>query len=638
MTALRLGACRTALGYRFEVWAPARQDVELLLHPAMPGERRFRLDKDADGYFSVTVPEARAGDRYAYRLDGEGPFPDPASRYQPAGVHGASQIVDPSRFNWSDAGWRGVPLDDAVVYELHVGTFTPEGSFAAAIDRLPYLVDLGATLIELMPVGDFPGSRNWGYDGVDLFAPARCYGGPDDLRRLVDAAHAAGLGVLLDVVYNHFGPDGAYLNVFSPYYLSGRHRTPWGAAVNLDAEHSAHVRRFFIESALHWLTEYHFDGLRLDATHGFVDESDCHFARELSGAVRGAIHDRTVLLIAEDERNLATIVQPLEAGGWGMDAVWADDFHHQIRRHTAGDRDGYYEDYTGSLEDLAAGLRQGWFYCGQHSAYLGKPRGTDPCGVALNRMVICLQNHDQVGNRPFGARLHHSIDAATYRAASAVLLFAPETPLLFMGQEWAASTPFLYFTDHHEELGRAVTEGRRREFARFTAFADEATRARIPDPQAHATFAASRLNWADLQAPAHAAILRLYRALLALRRTVPALRGPEGAEVVALDGRGLAIRRRGGAEELLLLACLRVPADVHARHGWPSDAGGWRVVLTTEDEAFVADDEGEPQRPAIAADAGPPAVTFHRPGAVVFRRVRSADAGVRATPAAAPPR
>jgi maltooligosyltrehalose trehalohydrolase len=619
----RLGACRAEPGFRFEVCAPTHQRVELLLYQSSTRSRRVPLTTKADGTFVVTLTDVKAGDRYAYLLDGEGPFPDPASRYQPEGVHGPSQIIDPTQFAWSDHDWRGVRLQDAIIYELHVGTFTPAGTFEGVTERLQYLADLGITVVELMPVADFPGRWNWGYDGVSLFAPARCYGTPDALRRLVDTAHRLGLAVILDVVYNHFGPDGAYLTVFSPYYLSTQHRTPWGAAVNLDGDNSNQARAFFVENALHWLTEYHFDGLRLDATHGFVDESPSHLVRELALSVRESINDRSVLLIAEDERNLNTIVRPFDESGWGVDAVWSDDFHHQIRRLSAGDRDGYYQDFSGSVADLATTVRRGWFYTGQHSAYHDAPRGTDPTGVPLNKMVFCIQNHDQVGNRPFGSRLNHEIDPALFRAVTAVLLFAPETPLLFMGQEWAASSPFLYFTDHHEELGRLVTEGRRKEFSRFAAFSDETSRARIPDPQAESTFAASQLPWNEIDAAGHAGVRRLYHALLTLRRREPALRSPEGVAVVALGEHSLAIERTSGrSEALLLLACLRAPATVDARQWAARDSAGlWEAVLTTEDDAFVTMSEDDP------GDASPPSIdgrglaTFHRPGAVVMRRV-----------------
>jgi len=610
-----------AAGYRFSVWAPTRRGVDLVFFPSSGSERRIPLAPEPDGCFGVTLAEARPGDRYAYLLDGEGPFPDPCSRYQPDGVHGASELIDPSAFAWSDRGWRGVALRDAVLYELHVGTFSPQGTFAGVTDRLPYLADLGISVLELMPVADFPGRWNWGYDGVSLFAPARCYGRPDDLRRLVDTAHGLGLAVILDVVYNHFGPDGAYQAVFSPYYLSAQHRTPWGAAVNLDGDHSAAVRAFFIRNALQWLTEYHLDGLRLDATHGFVDETPSHLIRDLTLHAREVIRDRTLLLMAEDERNLDTAIRPASEGGWGLDAVWSDDFHHQVRRLTAGDRDGYYQDFSGSVADLAATIEKGWFYCGQHSTYLDRPRGTDPARLPVSRMVFCIQNHDQVGNRAFGTRLTHDVDAATFRALAALLLFLPETPLLFMGQEWAATSPFLYFTDHNPDLGRLVTEGRRREFSRFAAFADEATRTAIPDPQAESTFAASRLDWSELERPAHRAMRDLYRAMLALRRGDRAF---EAGDVMAwpLGDQGLAVRRIGGSDHpLLLLACLRGSAIVDAR-SWPavSPGDGWHPALTTEDHRFVEANDRAAGGEGLWHPNGAAVVEFRRPGAAILRK------------------
>jgi maltooligosyltrehalose trehalohydrolase len=453
--------------------------VEVVLETRGRSPQRRALGSAPRGYFEATFGDVAAGDRYRYVLDDRGPFPDPASRYQPDGVHGASMVVDPAAFGWSDRGWSGVRLDELVVYELHVGTFAPGGRFENVEARLPYLRDLGVTAVELMPIADFPGTRNWGYDGAALFAPARCYGAPDGLRRLVDSAHRIGLAVLLDVVYNHVGPDGAYLYAFSPYYFTDRYESVWGAGVNLDGEHSEDVRTFLCENALHWLEEYHIDGLRLDATHAMHDDSPRHFLAELGERVAGLPGWRR-LLIAEDDRNLAHMVTPRSAGGWGLDAVWADDLHHQFRRLLAGDSDGYYQDFRGTTADIAATIRQGWFFTGQRSTHRGEARGTDPSGLALERFVVCLQNHDQVGNRAFGDRLHHQIGLPAYRAASVLLLTAPETPLLFMGQEWAASTPFLFFTDHPPELGRLVTKGRRREFRRFTAFADPSSRERFP--------------------------------------------------------------------------------------------------------------------------------------------------------------
>ena len=617
-----LGAFRNDGGVCFRMWAPGRTLVELVLDPQGAAPRRERLASGGDGTFTGTFDTVTAGDLYMYLLDGAGPYPDPCSRFQPHGVHGPSAVIDPAAFEWSDRHWTGVRLERAIIYELHVGTFTPSGTFDGVTERLPYLADLGATVIELMPVADFPGSHNWGYDGVSLFAPCRRYGTPDDLRRLVDTAHSLGLGVLLDVVYNHFGPDGAYGTVFSPCYRSSRHQSPWGAAINLDGERSGPVRAFFIENALHWLQEYHVDGLRLDATHWLMDDSTPHFVAELAVRVRESVTGRTVLLVAEDERNLATIVRRSAEGGWGLDAVWADDFHHHVRRRSAGDRDGYYQDYSGSIADLAATLRQGWFYRGQHSEHAGAPRGTSPAGVPLERMIVCLQNHDQIGNRPSGGRLHHQIEPALFRALSALLLFAPETPLLFMGQEWAASTPFLFFTDHHPELGRLVTEGRRTEFSRFEAFASEETRARIPDPQAVSTFEASRLIWDERAFAPHAGVLELYRTLLRLRRTERALQPGSRFDVVELDDRGLALARGDTPGETMLLVVWFEGSGVYSqdRYGPHLPGRGWSIMLSTEEPTFQ-ESLDQPRTRALQIEAEEPLVLrFDRPSAVILRR------------------
>jgi maltooligosyltrehalose trehalohydrolase len=615
-----LGAWPEAGGVRFRVWAPERRTVALELEVPGKDATTPALERDRDGYWSAFVPGLPAGTQYRYRLDGDGPFPDPASRSQPEGVHGPSRVVDASRFAWQATGWTGICLEDLVVYELHVGTFSPQGSFEGAASRLEHLRDLGVTAVELMPLGDFPGRRNWGYDGVSLFAPARCYGAPDDLRRLVDRAHGLGLAVLLDVVYNHLGPDGAYLGLFSPGYFSKRHETPWGAAVNLDGPASEQVRAFLFENALHWLHEYRFDGLRLDATHAIHDDSPRHFLAELQARVRASLPHRHVVVIAEDSRNLARMVRPELAGGWGLDAVWADDFHHQVRRCLAGDADGYYRDYTGSIADLATTVRDGWFFQGQHSSYLGKPRGTDPTGEPPRRYVVCLQNHDQVGNRALGERLHHQVEPAAWRAASVLLLLVPETPLLFMGQEWAASTPFLYFTDHHDELGRLVTEGRREEFKGFAAFSDPAARERIPDPQAEATFARSRLDWSEPGREPHAAAERLYRALLALRREERPSGVERGAlDVAALDEATLAVRlgpRPKVSPRLLLVVRLAGAGEVRVSTSALAlpEGAAWRERLSTEDTRFAADPQ--PVRTDVGAKGF--TVAFSRPGAVVF--------------------
>jgi maltooligosyltrehalose trehalohydrolase len=622
MTGFRpsLGAWPEKGGVRFRVWAPEHGRVEVALEGDSGAVRAPPMERDGEGYWQALVPGIGAGALYRYRLDGEGPFPDPASRFQPEGVHGPSQVVDPARYEWRAEAWRGRDLDELVAYELHVGTFTPEGTFAGAMAKLEHLRALGVTALELMPLADFPGNRNWGYDGAALFAPARSYGTPDDLRRLVDRAHLLGLGVILDVVYNHLGPDGAYLACFSPRYFTDRHRTPWGAALNFDGDGSEHVRAFFVENALHWLGEYRFDGLRLDATHAIHDGSARHLLAELPARARASVGDRRLLMIAEDNRNLAHMVRGEASQGLGLDAVWADDLHHQLRRHLAGDCDGYYEDYSGTARDVAETLRDGWFYKGQRSTYLDRPRGTDPTGEPPRRYVVCLQNHDQVGNRAHGERLHHQVDEAAFRAATALLLLAPETPLVFMGQEWAASSPFLYFTDHAAELGRLVTEGRRREFARFAAFADAVARARIPDPQAESTFAASRLDWSERPEERHARVERLYRALLDLRKQERPARAERGAfHVRPLDSGALAFHvapRSGVARHLLAVVRLSGAgaARIDADGLFLPRGAAWREALATEEACFAAD-----ARPAsVVRDREDLVATFSRPGAIVL--------------------
>jgi maltooligosyltrehalose trehalohydrolase len=615
-----LGAILGSDGARFTVWAPEAHKVEVELLFDGRFDRRT-LSPGRDGTFSAAFHDIPAGARYRFLVDGAGPFPDPASRFQPEGVHGPSEVIDPGRFVWTDSSWSGLPLDSLVAYELHVGAFTQEGTFRATTAKLRDLADLGITAVELMPLNDFAGGRNWGYDGVALYAPARCYGTPDDLRAFVNEAHRLGIAVLLDVVYNHFGPDGAYHARLSPYYYSA-YESPWGRAINLDGPHSAMVRRFFIENALHWICEYHMDGLRLDATHALIDQGDRHFLAEFSATVRQSAPDRQVLLIAEDHRNLAHMLRPEDDRGWGFDAVWADDFHHQVRRRMAGDADGYYSDYTGSTEDIAATLREGWFYRGQYSEYLRHVRGTETTGLTLDRFVIFVQNHDQVGNRAFGDRVHHVISMAEYRAISALLLAAPETPLLFMGQEWAASSPFLFFTDHQAELGRLVSEGRRREFSRFAAFTDPDVRERIPDPQALNSFERSRLVWSEREIEPHASVLRLYEALLALRRREPALRShpPAPADVFAADEDTIVMRRLadGGAPPFLVIVRLGAGGRVTLA---PWHPGGvvrrWIAELSTEDPAYAADS----QPIDIRSDPGALSVRFARAGALLLKGV-----------------
>lgn len=578
-----VGATVTEGGVRFRLWAPGSREVEVMLE-SDAGIRDFAMSPTEGGYFEALVPEAGAGSRYSFRLDGEGPFPDPASRSQPGGVHAPSEVIDPHSFEWTDAAWRGTPLEELVIYELHVGTFSPEGTFDGAAALLPELVELNVTAIELMPVADFPGARNWGYDGVSLFAPAAAYGGPVGLQRLVDAAHALGLAVLLDVVYNHLGPDGNYLPAITGgRFFTDRHHTPWGDAIAFEGPHNGPVRDFVIQNALYWLRDYHIDGLRLDATHAMLDQSEPHILAELAERVH-ALPGRRRLLIAEDERHEERLLLPRAEGGYGLDGVWADDLHHQIRRHLTGDAEGYFAPYSGTAADIAATLRKGWWrpWTGAEESASRSPPGGGSAPIA--RYVQCIQNHDQIGNRALGERLNHKIEPGAYRAASALLLLSAGTPLLFMGQEWAASTPFLFFTDHTEELGESVTRGRRDEFAGFSAFRDPALRERIPDPQLPDTFERSRLKWAERSQPRHESILRLYRTLLAMRRD----QLPADFDVQALGKGALAVRRGG----LLAIVNLRgeIRVDLGEKEITAAGEGrAWLPVLATEEVRFGGD-------------------------------------------------
>jgi len=471
------------------------------------------MTRVADGWWSSDA-SLRAGLDYACFVDGEGPFPDPRSAAQSGGVHGPSRIVDHSAYNWSDDDWRAPSLEKAVIYELHVGTFTPAGTFAAVTERLDFLRDLGITHLELMPVAEFPGDRGWGYDGVDLFAPHYPYGGPEGLKALVDACHAHGLAVILDVVYNHFGPSGNYWRRFGPY-LTHRYATPWGDAVNLDDRGSDEVRRYFCDNALTWLRDYHFDGLRLDAVHAMFDQSATHFLEQLADEVAalGRRLDRPFVVIAESDLNDPRLVRPREMGGYALDAQWSDDFHHALHALLTGEREGYYKDF-GAVADLARALSQGFVYDGRYSVYRGRRHGGTPTGLSGHRFICCTQNHDQIGNRPRGERLSHLISPGRLKIAAAILLTSPFIPMIFQGEEWAASTPFQYFTGHPDpDLAHAVRKGRKREFAEFGW--DPAA---IPDPQAPATFARSRLDWTEPAREPYRKMLEWYRDLIALRR------------------------------------------------------------------------------------------------------------------------
>ncbi|HLZ32190.1 MAG TPA: malto-oligosyltrehalose trehalohydrolase [Chloroflexota bacterium] len=602
---LDLGANVSPAGVQFTVWAPAASRVEVELTES---GQLLSLRSVGNGVWSALVPRLPPGTLYRYRLNGERSRPDPYSRSQPNGVHGPSAVVDPDAFEWHDAAWRGVSIEGLVIYQCHVGTATPDGTFDGLVAELPRLQRLGVNAIEPLPVAEFPGARNWGYDGVDLFAPSHVYGGPDALKRFVDAAHKHGLGIILDVVYNHLGPDGNYLRDFAPAYFTDRYQTPWGAAINYAGPGSEFVRKLVVDNARYWLREFHVDGLRLDATHAIYDDSNVHVLAELTRAVRASLPaDRRVVLIAETSENDVRYLRPVDAGGLGFDAVWADDFHHALRRYLAGDHEGYYADYAGTLDEVAQCIERGWLYQGQPTPRSGfkVPRGTPARDRPADQFVYALQNHDQVGNRAFGERVHHQIDLDRYRAASTLLLFLPYTPMLFMGQEFGASTPFQYFTEHEPELGRLVTEGRRTEFRAFSAFADRETRQRIPDPQAASTFLNSKLRLEEASSPPGSSLQALYQRLLELRRSDPVLadQARERMRARALSADVLAVRRWLDGDERLLVVNF---GDVEARTD--ADAGGWHVVLDAG-EPTLTDPAGvtvAPRSATVLARSAPP--------------------------------
>jgi maltooligosyltrehalose trehalohydrolase len=517
---------------RFAVWAPSAEQVEL-----DAGGRRIAMTRDERGWWSVDADDVLD---YGFSVDGGPVMPDPRSPHQPEGPHGRSRVVDHGAFPWTDGAWTGAHLPSAVIYELHVGTFSHEGTFDGAIQHLDHLVELGVTAVELMPVAEFPGARNWGYDGVSLYAPHSAYGGPDGLKRLVDACHHRGLAVILDVVYNHLGPEGNYLGAFGPYFTDF-FDTPWGDAVNYAREQSDEVRRFAIDNALMWLRDYHLDGLRLDAVHAIIDTGAVHLLEQLAAEVEelSAVVGRPVFLIAESDLNDPRLLRPRSAGGYGLDAQWSDDFHHSIRTALTDERRSYYVDFDG-LHDLAATLERGWPHAGGWSEFRQRGHGRAFDGLPGWQLLGYCQNHDQVGNRAQGDRLSPALSSGRLKVAAALVLTAPFVPMLFMGEEWGATTPFQYFTSHTDpELGRAVSEGRRSEFKEFGWSPDE-----VPDPQDPATFERSKLDWSEPAASPHADLLEWYRQLITLRRSTPDLLDGRLDRVRAtVDGDVLVLRR-----------------------------------------------------------------------------------------------
>jgi len=550
----------------FRVWAPSIDDVEL--HIVAPEDRRVRLKKNAAGYHEAIADRVKEGTRYFFVI-GDRERPDPASRLQPESVHGPSEVVG-REFKWSDANWKNIAFEDYVIYELHVGTFTSAGTFDAMIGRLDHLKELGVTAIELLPIAQFPGDRNWGYDGVYVGAAQNSYGGPIALKRLVDACHAHGLAVLLDVVYNHLGPEGNYLGEYGPYFTD-RYKTPWGLALNFDGPQSDHVRWFFIHNALQWVDEFHIDGLRVDAVHAIIDHSAEPFLQDLTTAVRerGEKLGRPIYTIAESDLNDPRVISPREMYGLGFDSQWSDDYHHSLHTLLTGERAGYYAGF-GKASDLASVIKGGYLYTGQHSVFRGRKYGLKPTTTDGSKFVVCAQNHDQVGNRMLGERLSMIVPMEKLRLAAAAIVLSPFVPMLFMGEEYGEKAPFQYFTSHSDkDLIEAVRNGRKAEFEEFAWEGD------APDPHDEETFRRSKLNWQLLERDAHASLWRLYQQLLRVRRDTPALHKLDLAtlEVDADDEKRVVVTRRGN----VLVAFNFSDQEQSAK----APRGEWRAMIDT---------------------------------------------------------
>jgi len=567
------------------VWAPGRKSVELVNEDDPTHDSDSPLMAEGNGYFSGYTTNATAGTRYRFRLDGGDAYPDPASRFQPDGPHGPSMVVDPTAYDWTDRDWPGLSIEGQVLYELHVGTFTRPGTYRGAIERLPDLVDTGITVLEIMPIADFAGRFGWGYDGVNLFAPTRLYGTPDDLRALVDAAHRLGLGVILDVVYNHFGPDGNYLGQFSPHYVTDN-ETEWGRALNFDGEHSAPVREFILTNARYWIDEFHFDGLRLDATQQIFDSSTPHILAEISEAVRSAARGRDTIVVAENEPQRASLVRPLRDHGCGLDALWNDDFHHSARVAATGRSEAYYSGYRGTAQELISAGKYGFLYQGEWYAWQHHRRGETALDLPPSKFVLFTQNHDQIANSRDGRRLHQETSPGRYRALTALLLLLPQTPMLFQGQEFAASSPFLYFADHHADLAKIVRAGRRDFMAQFPSFGPSNGSDPVDDPSDRQTFARCKLDWSERAT--HREALDLHRDLLRIRRNDPVIRSraPRSLDGAVITESAFVLRFFGdnGDDRLLVVNLGRrfhadpFPEPLVA----PPTGRAWQTIFSTD--------------------------------------------------------
>jgi maltooligosyltrehalose trehalohydrolase len=567
------------IGAHFRVWAPLRRSVDVVVDNEMT-----KLGSEDNGYFSGIVEHARAGTLYRYCLDGQDQFPDPASRFQPEGPHGPSQVVDASMFRWTDQSWRGLPLEGQVIYELHVGTFTRQGTWRSAMEHIAELAAIGVTVLELMPIADFSGQYGWGYDGVNWYAPTRLYGTPDDFRAFVDRAHSLGVAVILDVVYNHFGADGNYTGQFSPYYVSKAHKTDWGDALNYDGEQCVPVRDFVIGNAAYWIDEYHLDGVRLDATQDMFDDSPKHILAEITAAVRKAAQGRQTIIVAENEPQQTKLVRPLDQRGFGIDGLWNDDYHHSAMVALTGRTDAYYTDYRGTPQEFLSAMKYGYLYQGQRYKWQKDRRGTSSRGLKPSVFVTYIQNHDQVANSARGHRAHLLSSPALYRAVTALMLLGPGTPMLFQGQEFGANTPFLYFADVPEPLRETVESGRREFLAQWRALRTPEMRAQLPNPSSPKAFEMSKLDRGAVNEELYA----LHRDLLSLRRTDPVVRNQaEGTFDGAIIGEHAFAYRIFDEEDGDRLLVVNFGADLHLDPApepllAPPEDRLWTVLFSTE--------------------------------------------------------
>lgn len=572
----------------FTVWAPLHEEVTVQI--ISPKQRLIPMQKDEWGYFKVIAQDIAPGTLYFYQLGGDKERPDPASHSQPKDVHGPSEVIDHNQMNWTDSNWSGIPFEEIIIYEIHVGTFTDEGTFAAIIPRLKELHEFGINAIELMPIGQFPGNRNWGYDGVFPYAVQTSYGGPEGLKKLVDAAHQQGISIILDVIYNHFGPEGNYMSEYGPYFTDA-HKTAWGSGINFDKEYSYGVRNYFLENALYWFETFHIDALRLDASDHIFDISAKHFLQELAENVDNLSQKqgRKLYLTAENDLSATRVIRPLELGGYGIDAQWNDAFHHCLHTILTGEQAGYYEDY-GTFEQLAKAFKEGFVYSGQYSPNRKKFHGSDSSAIPGHQFVVFTQNHDQVGNRMLGERLTHLVSFEALKLAAAVLLLAPNVPLIFMGEEYAEDAPFLYFVSHtDQDLIAVVREGRKKDFAAFHLEGE------YLDPESTDTFNKSKLQWDKRQEGKHKVMLELYQHLIQLRRNIPALKqlDKQNLDASVIEEDKLMFLRRGTQSSQIF--CIINFNEKEMTFTAKSPSGNWQKILDSADTQWMGSGSTMPE-------------------------------------------